>query len=145
MAADSVWSLDSQLECDSVGVCDLPLCQVRLMNDDNFPWLLLVPRRSNVGEITDLADADRLQLMREVTLAANTLRAETGCDKINVAALGNVVAQLHVHVIARFRGDAAWPNPIWGQMPPRRYATGAMERMSAALRSRFAGASVSAL
>src|SRR5258707_13636355 len=91
------WSLDPQLARDSVPLGNMPLCQVRLMNDANYPWLLLVPRRANVSEITDLADVDQAQLMREITHAVTALKIETACDKINAAAIGNVVAQLHVH------------------------------------------------
>jgi diadenosine tetraphosphate (Ap4A) HIT family hydrolase len=132
------WALDSQLDRDSVMVGDLALCQVRLVNDANYPWLLLVPRRRGVVEITDLAEADQVQLIGEVTRAVRELKAQTGCDKINVAAIGNVVPQLHVHVVARFRGDAAWPRPVWGIVPARPYEAATMERMASGLRSRFA-------
>lgn len=108
------FSLDSRLEADSVPVLDLPLCTVRLMNDARFPWLLLVPRRSGLAEIIDLDASDRGRLMEEIALASDVLRAVSGCDKLNVGALGNMVRQLHVHVIARFEGDAAWAGPVWG-------------------------------
>jgi diadenosine tetraphosphate (Ap4A) HIT family hydrolase len=136
------WSLDPQLERDTVAVGDLPLCQIRLMNDANFPWLLLVPRRRDVTEITDLAEADQAQLMREIALTGRALKAETACHKINTAAIGNVVAQLHVHVVARFRSDAAWPKPVWGHLPARIYEKAAMERLLIPLRQRFALAPV---
>ena len=84
------------------------------MNDARFPWLLLVPRRAGMTEIIDLAGPDRTALFEEIVAVSTALRAATGCDKLNVAALGNSVAQLHVHVIARFHGDAAWPKPVWG-------------------------------
>jgi len=115
------WSLHPLLERDTVPVGDLPLCRVLLINDATYPWLLLVPRRPEVGEITDLGFVEQAQLTSEVAHASRVLKAETGCDKINVAALGNVVPQLHVHVIARFRGDAAWPKPVWGQVPAQAY------------------------
>jgi diadenosine tetraphosphate (Ap4A) HIT family hydrolase len=128
------WSLDRQIERDSVAVGDLPLCQVRLMNDANYPWLLLVPRRHGVVEITDLVESDQAQLMREVAQAASALKAETACHKLNVAAIGNVVAQLHVHVVARFRTDAAWPKPVWGHLPARIYDDAALQKLIAPLR-----------
>jgi diadenosine tetraphosphate (Ap4A) HIT family hydrolase len=134
-AAD--WSLDPQLERDTVLVGDLPLCQIRLMNDANYPWLLLVPRRRNAIELADLQEADRTQLMREIAQAAAALKTLTACDKINVAAIGNVVAQLHVHVVARFRSDAAWPKPVWGLLPARAYEEAARQRLIAALRSQL--------
>lgn len=116
------WSLDPQLAADTVAVGDLPLSRVLLHDDSNYPWLILVPRRAGAVELTDLDKDGRLQLMDEISLTAAALRGITGCDKLNVAALGNVVAQLHVHVIARFRTDAAWPAPVWGKAPRTAYA-----------------------
>ena len=140
MASDPAagWLLDSQLERDSAAIGDLPLCHVRLMNDINYPWLILVPRRRGASEITDLTEVDRTQLMREMARAVQALKSETRCDKINVAAIGNVVAQLHVHVVARFRTDAAWPKPVWGAKPTRTYESAAMDRSIAALRAQLA-------
>jgi diadenosine tetraphosphate (Ap4A) HIT family hydrolase len=132
------WSLDPQLERDSVTVGHLTLCQMRLMNDANYPWLLLVPRRANATEITDLVEADRTQLMREVAQSVHALKSETACLKINVAAIGNVVTQLHVHIVARFRTDAAWPKPVWGQLPARAYNAAALQKLTASLRARLA-------
>ena len=103
---------------------DLPLCRVLLIKDANYPWLLLVPRRHDVVEIIDLDEVEQAQLMTEIADAARALKAITGCDKLNVAALGNVVPQLHVHVIARSRSDAAWPKPVWGAAPARRLPGG---------------------
>ena len=131
------WSLDSRLERDSIEICELALCQVRLVNDSNFPWLLLVPRCANASEITDMTEPDRMQLMREVTQAAEALKAETDCDKINIAAIGNVVAQLHVHVIGRFRADLAWPKPVWGFAPARAYEAAASQKFLASMRERL--------
>jgi diadenosine tetraphosphate (Ap4A) HIT family hydrolase len=115
------FDLNPRLEGDSLPVADLPLCAVRLMKDANYPWLLLIPRQSDLVEITDLSAPDRLRLMEEIAAAAEALKTITGCDKINVGALGNLVPQLHVHVIARFRTDAAWPNPVWGAAPASTY------------------------
>lgn len=131
--------LDPRLDADTTPVIELPLASVRLMKDATYPWLVVVPRLEGVTEITDLAEIDRRWLMDEVTAVARALKAETGCDKLNVAALGNVVAQLHVHVIARFTGDPAWPAPVWGKVPATAYAPGGAEALTAALRARLAG------
>jgi diadenosine tetraphosphate (Ap4A) HIT family hydrolase len=110
---------------------------VRLIDDANYPWLLLIPRRARVSEIIDLKEIDRAQLMREIARAADVLKSGTGCHKINVAALGNVVAQLHVHVIARFRSDPAWPKPVWGSAPPRPYDDHVRQKLIAAIREQL--------
>ena len=115
------WTLHPQLERDTASIGDLPLSRVLIINDANYPWLLLVPRRPNIVELIDLEEVEQAQLTTEVTRVARALRAVTNCDKLNIAALGNVVPQLHVHVIARFRSDAAWPKPVWGVVPPRPY------------------------
>jgi diadenosine tetraphosphate (Ap4A) HIT family hydrolase len=118
---DSDFQLHPQLAKDTIPLGDLALSRILLINDSNFPWLLLVPRRRDVGEITDLGAVERSHLMTEITQVADALKAETNCDKLNIAALGNVVSQLHVHVIARFTSDPAWPRPVWGQLPPVSY------------------------
>jgi diadenosine tetraphosphate (Ap4A) HIT family hydrolase len=134
---DFQWTLHSTLERDTVPVGDLPLCRVLLINDANYPWLLLVPRRAGANEITDLEYIEQAQLMTEMTAAGRVLKELTGCDKINTAALGNVVPQLHVHVIARRRGDAAWPKPVWGAVPPVAYSNTELERVLSTLRERL--------
>ncbi len=113
------FAINPRLEGDSLFVADLPLCAVRLMKDANYTWLLLVPRRSDLVEIIDLEEQDQTQLMREISQVSHVLRQVTDCEKLNVAALGNQVSQLHVHVIARFRSDAAWPGPVWGVAPAK--------------------------
>jgi diadenosine tetraphosphate (Ap4A) HIT family hydrolase len=128
------FALDAKLASDTVAIGDLPLSRVLLNDDSNYPWLILVPRRANVVELIDLDDGDRAQLMNEIALASAALRMVTRCDKLNVAALGNVVAQLHVHVIARFRADGAWPNPVWNVVPRRAYELSRRESLAAALR-----------
>lgn len=128
------FDLNPRLEGDSLPVADLPLCAVRLMKDANYPWLLLIPRQADLVEITDLAQPDRLQLMDEIAACADALKAATACDKINIGALGNVVSQLHVHVIARFRSDAAWPNPVWGAAPARTYEPAELTALTERLR-----------
>jgi diadenosine tetraphosphate (Ap4A) HIT family hydrolase len=136
MTADqksSGWALDAVLSRDTHPVGDLPLCRVLLNRDANYPWLLLVPRRRGTVEIIDLDDADQALLAGETATASRALKAVTGCDKLNVAAIGNVVSQLHVHVIARRRDDAAWPKPVWNAAPPRPYDEGALRTLIAAI------------
>ena len=115
------WSLHPQLAADTVPVASLELCDVLLMNDANYPWLILVPRVDGMRDVIDLDDEAQLQLMREIGLVSHTLKSLYAAHKLNVAALGNQVAQLHVHVIARQTDDAAWPNSVWGRVPARRY------------------------
>lgn len=137
-SAPADWSLHPQLERDTVAIGDLPLCRALLIDDANYPWMLLVPRRRGTVEIIDLSEAEQAQLMGEIGLASRAIKAATGCDKINVAALGNVVPQLHVHVIARGRSDPAWPKPVWGAVPPRAYSESALQSRLADLRERLA-------
>lgn len=131
------FALDARLAADTHHVGQLSLCRVLLMNDANHPWLILVPEREGVRELFQLGEHDQQQLMREVTRVADVLCRMVGADKMNVAALGNVVAQLHVHVIARFVSDAAWPSPVWGKLPAKPYASNAAalltERLASAL------------
>jgi diadenosine tetraphosphate (Ap4A) HIT family hydrolase len=115
------WSLDPRLAADSAGIGDLPLSRLLVSRDANYPWLILVPRRADVSEIIDLEDADLAQLTQEIKVAARALKDVTRCDKLNIAALGNVVPQLHVHIVARRKGDAAWPAPVWGHAPASAY------------------------
>jgi diadenosine tetraphosphate (Ap4A) HIT family hydrolase len=116
------FELHPQLAADTFFVREAPLSTVLLMNDRRFPWLILVPRRTGVAEIIDLDPGDQAQLLREINAAARTLRERHNPDKLNIAALGNVVPQLHVHVVARFRGDAAWPRPVWGMGGTEKYS-----------------------
>ena len=105
--------LDPRLEESSVPVADWPLAQLRLKDDARFHWLLLIPRRAGVVELGDLDEADYAQLTAEILAATRLLQEVARPDKTNVATLGNVVPQMHVHVIARFRSDPAWPDPVW--------------------------------
>lgn len=116
------FSLNPTLAADTIPVATFELCEVRLMNDANFPWLVLVPRLRDAIEIVDLDARTRYRLIDEIARAGEALRTVTGADKLNVAALGNQVAQLHVHVIARFRDDPAWPGPVWGATPRKSYS-----------------------
>ena len=128
------WSLHPQLAQDTVAVGDLPLSRVLLANDANYPWLILVPRMAGVTEITDLDPNEQVQLLGEIDAAARALKSVTECEKLNVAALGNVVAQLHVHVIGRRHSDAAWPKPAWGTGPPAAYNPSVRDGLIGALR-----------
>ena len=118
---DPIWSLHPQLAQATVPVGDLALARVLLANDANFPWLILVPRRPGLVELIDLEENAQIQLLSEIAAAARALKSITECDKLNIAALGNQVAQLHVHVIARRHSDAAWPKPVWGAAAPAAY------------------------
>ena len=131
------WSLHPQLLNDTIAVGDLPLSRVLLSKDAGYPWLLLVPRRAGAVEIIDLDAADQAPLMTEIACVSRALKDATGCDKLNVAALGNMVPQLHVHIIARRTGDAAWPGPVWGAKPPRDHDPEAMEQFIRALRGKI--------
>jgi diadenosine tetraphosphate (Ap4A) HIT family hydrolase len=130
----AAFALDPQLAADTIAVGDLALCRVLLNDDANYPWLILVPRRAGLVELSDVDEAMQNALMDEVSQAARALKGATHCDKLNVAALGNVVTQLHVHVIARFRTDAAWPNPVWGKVPRKPYDVAARDALIDTLR-----------
>ena len=118
------FKLDSRLAADTIPLGEFSLCRVLLMKDSRFPWLILVPRRPGLVEIHDLEPAARATLIEEVAFASEKLKEATGAKKINIGALGNIVSQLHVHVVARFEGDAAWPGPVWGSGPAIPYAEG---------------------
>lgn len=131
------FELHPQLQADTVDVVDFSLCAVRLMNVAAAPWLILVPRRPELREIIDLNEDDQAKLWKEIAHASQVLRDAVNPAKLNVAALGNVVPQLHVHVIARFENDAAWPKPVWGNLPMAPYASEARDAFVADLRARF--------
>jgi diadenosine tetraphosphate (Ap4A) HIT family hydrolase len=131
------WTLHPQLERDTINIGDLPLCRVLVIQDANYPWLLLVPRRPEVAEIIDLDEVEQAQLMTETTRVARALREITKCDKLNIAALGNVVPQLHVHVIARRKSDAAWPRPVWGVVPPVNHDAEELKLFISAIRKKI--------
>ena len=116
------FTLDPHLEADTYLLTDLPLCRVLLMNDSRYPWLILVPRQHGLRELHDLSREDQGRLMSEITLTTKTLEGSHGPDKINVGALGNIVKQLHIHVLGRFDGDPAWPGPVWGIGEPAAYS-----------------------
>jgi diadenosine tetraphosphate (Ap4A) HIT family hydrolase len=128
------WSLHPQLENDTAPVGDLALCRVLAIDDADHPWLILVPRRAGAVEIADLG-ADAARLMDEILLVSQVLKAVTRCDKLNIAAIGNVVPQLHVHIVARRKDDPLWPKPVWGQVQPRPGDAAAFARFIAAIRN----------
>jgi diadenosine tetraphosphate (Ap4A) HIT family hydrolase len=133
-AAPKDWQLDPQLVRDTIAIGDLALARVLLATDANYPWLILVPRMPGVTEITDLDPNEQVQLLGEIDAAARALKSITECEKLNIAALGNVVAQLHVHVIGRRHSDSAWPKPVWGVVPPGAYNAAVRDGLIGALR-----------
>ena len=125
---DGAFEMHPQLAADTIALGDLPLCRLLLMNDAHYPWFILVPRRASVREIYELDEADRAQLWREsLVLSRSAMRAFTGY-KLNLAALGNAVPQLHLHHIVRHQHDPAWPAPVWGKLSPKRYEPAALNR-----------------
>jgi diadenosine tetraphosphate (Ap4A) HIT family hydrolase len=131
------WSLHSQLTKDTIDIGDLPLCRVLVVKDAHYPWLLLVPRRPEAVEIIDLDEVEQAQLMTEISRTARALKDVTHCDKLNIAALGNAVPQLHVHVIARRTSDIAWPRPVWGVAPPLAHDAEEVQKFISALRRKI--------
>jgi len=126
----SAFLLNPQLAADTTPVGDLALCRVLLMNNHHFPWLILVPMREGLCELFDLNPTDYQTAMQEVRDTAQKFAAITGADKMNIAALGNMVPQLHIHIIARYAGDSTWPNPVWGAgVKPEAYAPDALALM----------------
>jgi diadenosine tetraphosphate (Ap4A) HIT family hydrolase len=131
------FALHPQLDRDTTLLGDLPLSRVLVINDANYPWLLLVPRRADIMELIDLNEVERAQLMNEISLVARALKEVTECDKLNVAALGNAVPQLHVHVIARRKTDKAWPKPVWGAVPPVSHDSKELDRFMEAMKKKL--------
>ena len=129
--------LHPNIVADTFPVAELPLSSARLMRDANYPWLLLVPRITYAIDVVDLTAKDRAALMDEIVRASTALRETVACEKLNVATLGNVVAQMHVHVIARRRDDASWPKPVWGAAPAKAYSPGEGEALAAKLAARL--------
>jgi diadenosine tetraphosphate (Ap4A) HIT family hydrolase len=108
------FELDRRLDADSAPLLWLGLCELRLMDDQRWPWLILVPQRPGMVEVHDMTPLDQTMLVFETNMVAQALKSVTGCTKINTGALGNIVRQLHVHVVARSEGDPGWPGPVWG-------------------------------
>ncbi len=114
--------LDKKLRQDSFLLGNLELCQVLLMNDSNYPWLILVPQKNNLIEIFDLSFDEQILLLKEINFVVDLLKKEYPCYKFNIANLGNIVSQLHIHVIVRQKNDATFPKPVWGNAPAVPYS-----------------------
>ncbi len=125
----SSFQLDPRLDSDSVYIGRYTLCQVRLINDSRWPWLILVPEIAGAEEIHDLPQGEQAQLAVETSLAAAALKNYTSCTKINTAAIGNIVRQLHIHVIARNENDTNWPGPVWGYGEREEYGGADLEEI----------------
>ena len=135
-----MFTLHPQLQQDCEQLGRFALCRLLLMHDANYPWCILVPERPEIAEIYQLTIEDQQQLMRESSLLASTMAETFAADKMNVAALGNVVPQLHVHHIARRRDDPAWPAPVWGKVPARDYSATALQTTVERLRTALGAA-----
>ena len=121
-----MFALDQRLQQDTLTIGDFPLCRLLLSNDSNYPWFILVPRINGISEVFQLSVIDQQKLWNETTTLAQLLSEGFGADKMNIGALGNVVSQLHVHVIVRKRDDMAWPAPVWGKHPAKPYTRDAV-------------------
>lgn len=124
---NETFELDARLAADCALIGDLPLCRLLLMKDAQYPWCILVPRRAGAREIYLMSEADQEQFRRESAQLSHAMMELFRGDKLNVAALGNVVPQLHIHHIVRYAGDPAWPAPVWGKLPRQPYAAAALD------------------
>ena len=131
------FELHERLAADCITLADWPLCRVLLMNDASYPWLILVPRRPGLRDFHDVAPEDMPQFVDEISGASRALQSSLQPDKINVAALGNMVPQLHLHVVARFTDDPAWPGPVWGAQPAVPYEAAALQERIESLKAAF--------
>lgn len=132
-----MFNIDERFLRDSEFVISLGLCQLRLQNDNRWPWLVMIPQRDGLSEVFELSPLDQTMLTFEMNLVAKTLKEVTGAVKINVGALGNIVRQLHVHVIARDEGDANWPGPVWGFEKAIAYDNATRDALIAKLKEAF--------
>ncbi len=132
-----MFRLDERLQSDTILIGRLPLCQVLLMNDSRYPWVILVPARNDVFEVYHLSHDDQMQLAKESSWVLEKMADHFSAKSMNVAALGNVVAQLHVHHIARYTEDPAWPGPVWGHSPAVPYDSDTLEKRVHDLKSLF--------
>ena len=126
--------LDPQLSKDCLELGQLKLCSLLLMNDRQYPWLILVPRREGIKEIYQLERDDQISFLIESNMVSRAMQSIFKADKLNVAALGNMVPQLHIHHIARFKNDAAWPKPVWGQKPAVAYSPAELEDLTTTIK-----------
>jgi len=134
-----MFKLDERLFKDTVVLGDFTLCRVLLMNDSRYPWLILVPRRAGISELFELNMAEQQQLWQETSYVGQVLKDVFQADKINIATLGNVVKQLHMHIVVRMQDDAAWPAPVWGNGAAQGYTDEALAAMRARLQAAFDG------
>jgi diadenosine tetraphosphate (Ap4A) HIT family hydrolase len=134
----AMFTLDPRLQQDTLVIGDFALCRLLLMNDAQFPWFILVPRREEMSEVFQLDIADQQLLWQETSELAETLKDTFAADKMNVANLGNMVSQLHMHVIVRRRNDAAWPAPVWGKLPAQPYSSEQLAAVMGKLRMALA-------
>jgi diadenosine tetraphosphate (Ap4A) HIT family hydrolase len=133
-----MFRLHEKLAQDTCEIARLALCRVQLMNDCRFPWLILVPAREGITEIHQLWEDDKAVLWREIDAVSQALWQLVEPDKLNVGALGNLVPQLHIHIIARYRQDTAWPNPVWGHGTPEPYSDGVLTDLITRLQQQIA-------
>lgn len=139
MSADKNFALHTQLDADTHKIGTMELCQVLLMNNSVWPWVILVPQRADVKEMHDLSEQDQLLLMKEMMAISTALKKITGADKMNVANLGNMVSQLHIHIIGRLNMDPAWPNPVWGTPHKRPWTPTDLKQFTANLKNEVKG------
>ncbi|MDP2634400.1 MULTISPECIES: HIT domain-containing protein [unclassified Pseudoalteromonas] len=125
------FALAPELARDCIDVADWPLCKVLLMNDSQYPWFILVPRKAGLKESIDLSETEQIVLMQESAKLSRLLQDVFSPDKLNVAALGNMVPQLHIHHIARYKSDVAWPAPVWGKYPAKPYSDEQIAKLKA--------------
>ncbi len=128
--SSKAFELAPEFERDSIWLADWPLCQLRVQNDANYPWFILIPRRVAMVEIIDLTEQDRAQLWHESAHLSVFLKAEFQAKKLNIAALGNMVPQLHLHHIVRYEQDIAWPAPVWGKAQARAYTEAQWQQLT---------------
>lgn len=129
-------AVDTRIISSTCFVAELPLCNLYLQNESRFPWLVLVPRRESVSELIDLSMEDQQALTCEIAMVSQLMKAKYSPDKLNVANLGNIVKQLHIHVIARYEADSAWPGPVWGKFDaPLMYSSEDLEALAADIRT----------
>jgi diadenosine tetraphosphate (Ap4A) HIT family hydrolase len=126
-----MFKLHPKLAKDTLTVGDFPLCRLLLINDKNYPWFILVPRRAGIREIFELDETDQRQLLKESSQLSQVLVKLFHADKLNVAAIGNMVPQLHIHHVVRYESDRAWPKPVWGLFPAQTYSERALQETCA--------------
>ena len=134
-----MFTLNQKLKEDTVEIVQLELSLALLMKDSSFPWLILVPVRESIREIHELTGKDRSILIEEISLSSQVIKRLYSPDKINVGALGNIIPQLHIHVIGRFKTDRAWPGPVWGTGPAKSYSEEELKIVCAKLHKAFTG------